>query len=321
MKLKLIFSLCLSLLIQWALPGQVKVQDTGVTTIGTDTGTGFNIGNAKVDLMNNLSNKQIGLNINHQNYTGNKAATGNSIYLTNQGTGRGYGVFINVDAAGTRQKSGCEIVVKENAAATEPVFGVNCLLDCFGPANQSAGIKGVVKVDTTSTNTKYGVYGQIKATGGSFGTGGRYAVYGKINANDPDHFAGYFDGGVCIVGGQCSGSDRRLKRQIRPLDDALEMLNDLSPKRYKFKDNILGMTLPAGEQLGLIAQDVERILPEVVSEITTPIDDEEDPSGKERIVSYKAINYQALVPLLIGAIKEQQELIKDLEKRVERLED
>ncbi len=319
MKLKLIFSLCLSLFIQWALPGQVKVQDTGVTTIGT--GTGDNVGEAKLDLINDLSNKRIGLNINQHNYTGNGTVAGNSVYITNQGGGKAYGFFVNIDSDGTRQKSGCELTVKENVAATESIFGVNCELECYGPANHSAGLKGKINVNSTSSNNKYGVYGLIKASGGDFGTGGRYAVYGKINANGPDHFAGYFDGGVCIVGGQCSGSDRRLKRQIRPLDDALEMLNGLSPKRYKFKDNILGMTLPAGEQLGLIAQDVERIIPEVVSEITTPIDDEEDPSGKERIVSYKAINYQALVPLLIGAIKEQQELIKDLEKRVERLED
>ena len=58
-------------------------------------------------------------------------------------------------------------------------------------------------------------------------------------------------------------------------------------------------------QVGLIAQEVEEVLPELVST------DEE---------GFKNVNYQNMVAVLIEANKEQQKLIEDLQERVKRLE-
>ncbi len=62
------------------------------------------------------------------------------------------------------------------------------------------------------------------------------------------------------------------------------------------------------QKIGVLAQEIQEVFPELVSE-----DDNE----------MLAVNYQALVPVLINALKEQQgeiNRLKDQEKRLERLE-
>ena len=55
-----------------------------------------------------------------------------------------------------------------------------------------------------------------------------------------------------------------------------------------------------GRQIGLLAQDVEKIIPEAVKEMN----------------SYKGVDYARLVPLLIESIKEQQQQINELKQQV-----
>ena len=59
-----------------------------------------------------------------------------------------------------------------------------------------------------------------------------------------------------------------------------------------------------GHDVGVIAQEVEKVLPEVV---------------QTRKSGYKAVKYEKMIPLLIQSIKEQQEQIEDLKKEVEEL--
>jgi hypothetical protein len=94
-------------------------------------------------------------------------------------------------------------------------------------------------------------------------------------------------------------SDQRLKRHIRPLTSALASVLALRGVRYEW--NTLGVqrggTAGAG-QVGIIAQEVEKVFPELVST---------GPDG------YKAVNYAQLTPVLIEAIKElaaQNEALK-----------
>jgi fibronectin-binding autotransporter adhesin len=85
-------------------------------------------------------------------------------------------------------------------------------------------------------------------------------------------------------------SDRRFKQHIRPLTSALTSVLALRGVRYEW--NALGVqrggTAGAG-QVGLIAQELEQIYPELVS------------TGAD---GYKAVNYAQLTPVLIEAIKE-----------------
>jgi len=106
------------------------------------------------------------------------------------------------------------------------------------------------------------------------------------------------NGSLRCVGAVNTTSDQRLKQDIRPLGGALAAVQQLRGVRYTFRRNEFPeMKLPAGEQVGVLAQEVERIYPELVST---------DNKG------YKAVNYAQLTPVLLEAIKEQQQQIEAL---------
>jgi hypothetical protein len=103
-------------------------------------------------------------------------------------------------------------------------------------------------------------------------------------------------------------SDIRLKENIV---DATPKLEDI--KRLKIKNfNFIGNNL---KQIGLIAQEVEEIFPGLVNEDKQP-DIEDGPKGEV----YKSVKYSVLVPMLVKAMQEQQEIIENLKTRIEQLE-
>lgn len=92
-------------------------------------------------------------------------------------------------------------------------------------------------------------------------------------------------------------SDLRLKENIKSLDNSLEKIKALEGVSFNW--------IESGEaEIGLIAQDVETVLPELVV------------SNREGI---KAVKYGNLVALLIEAVKEQQSEIEILKATVENL--
>ena len=92
----------------------------------------------------------------------------------------------------------------------------------------------------------------------------------------------------------------RLKKDIAPLQYGLKEILQLQPVSYQLTQN------ENGNKIGLIAQQVKQIVPEVV------IGDEE----KELL----GMNYAELVPVLINAVKEQQQQIDAVEKKIEKIE-
>jgi hypothetical protein len=102
-----------------------------------------------------------------------------------------------------------------------------------------------------------------------------------------------------------SPSDRRLKTDIQPLDNAVERVSRLDGVRYHYRTGEHAeLGLPEGDQVGLIAQDVEQVLPEAVH------------TNRE---GYKHIEYDKLVPVLVNAIKEQQTVIDQQSRDIEKL--
>lgn len=95
-------------------------------------------------------------------------------------------------------------------------------------------------------------------------------------------------------------SDRRLKKDLRKIDNPLDKLFQLNGYYYFWID-----TPNNKRQIGVIAQEVEEVLPEIVSS-----DD----------LGIKSVDYSKLTALLIEAVKEQQETIKKLEERIVALE-
>ena len=108
-------------------------------------------------------------------------------------------------------------------------------------------------------------------------------------------------GSLTVAGDVILSSDARLKSNIVTLGPTLISLMQLDAKRYTMKAD-----KEQKQKIGLLAQEVQKVFPELVSE---------DKNGM------LAVNYQALVPVLINALKEQEGKIKAQEKEMTEFED
>lgn len=100
-----------------------------------------------------------------------------------------------------------------------------------------------------------------------------------------------------------SSSDIRFKNNITPIESPIEKIKAIGG--YEFDWNDLQGT-HKGHDVGVIAQEIEKVLPEVVH---------------TRPDSYKAVRYEKIVALLIEAIKEQEASIQELRQQVQLLQD
>jgi len=113
-------------------------------------------------------------------------------------------------------------------------------------------------------------------------------------------------------------SDERLKTFSAKIPNAIDKIKLLNG--YYFTENELAKTFGFSnnkQQVGLSAQEVEKILPEVITE--APFDIAKDDNGNEYSKSgqnYKTIYYDKLIPLLVEAIKEQQLQIEEIKQGV-----
>jgi hypothetical protein len=106
-------------------------------------------------------------------------------------------------------------------------------------------------------------------------------------------------------------SDQRLKENIVDLDYGLNTVLSMKPKRYTF--------LPTNtENIGFVAQELLPILPEAVTGTEQPF--EETDSETEKAEKCLGISKEAIIPVLVKAIQEQQETITALTARIEALE-
>lgn len=110
-----------------------------------------------------------------------------------------------------------------------------------------------------------------------------------------------------------SHSDARLKTNVQPITSALTKVLALQGVTFEWTHWHQKRTYP-GTQIGFIAQEVEKVVPEVV--IDNTIDDN---NGNRMEV--KGIKYENLVALLVEAIKEQNTRIEHLESCLQRLEE
>lgn len=98
-------------------------------------------------------------------------------------------------------------------------------------------------------------------------------------------------------------SDDRLKTRLGIIESALEKINTLEGFYYEPNEIAEGYGYEKERRVGLSAQDVQKILPEVVR--NAPIGDE-----------YLTLQYDQLVPLIIEAIKELKSESNDLKKKI-----
>lgn len=118
-----------------------------------------------------------------------------------------------------------------------------------------------------------------------------------INTNDPAGFALKVAGTVSCTS-LTQTSDARCKQSVGTLDDALVNILKLRGVSYDWiRNDDQREAVPDGRQIGFIAQEVEQVLPELVSTDTN---------------GFKSVAYANVVPVLVEAIKAQQEQINQL---------
>ena len=122
----------------------------------------------------------------------------------------------------------------------------------------------------------------------SFDTDNAAFVIGNGTASNAvsDAFVVRFNGNATLSGNLTINSDERLKDNIQPLGSTLNKLHQIEAKTYSLKKDE-----EHTPKIGVLAQEVQAVFPELVTE------------GADGILS---VNYQGLVPVLINAINEQQ---------------
>lgn len=205
--------------------------------------------------------------------------------------------------------------------------GLNAEAIVNGTGTRAFGVRSRATSFSTSGSDVYG--GHFEASGGSvsfnvgvFGSNLSTAaainagIYGLDIPNLTNTYAGYFNGNVHIAGNLTVTSDRKLKRDVRLIENAAEKISLLKPSIYKFRtDEFAGLSLPQGEQMGLIAQELEEVFPELISEVKGYTLPSSDGKPGKTIPSYKTVNYLGLIPVLIASMQEQQIKINKLESQ------
>lgn len=301
----------------------------GTAYIGQSSTLQVSLGNMRLNGIagiNGATNTSYALNINANSTLGGINITdpvdNTGIYMTKSGLN--YGIFISKTnttsavATITSTNAGSGAGISASSANGYGVYGSN--------GGGTAGVYGYTGGGT----------GSVGVTGHCTGVGYGMSAYGDagsgIYATSVSNYAGYFAGDVYSTGSYV-GSDLRLKQNIQDVTKAMDIINQLQPKLYNFKNdgNYKLMNLPKGQHYGLIAQDLEKVLPNLVRDskfetgMATPPD---LPTGKEgtqpkkvstETIDFKAVNYTELIPIMIKGMQEQQAIIENQQKQIDEL--
>lgn len=296
---------------------------------------------------NSVLNNQSGQTLNGQN-----RAIQSSAFGPNDGGAIGLATFV-ADAANTYGVYGVAQTTTNynNQLNKIGVYGASIQASnanswgTIGSARDSEasniGVAGYCTNGNTSTGNNYGLYANVSSV---TATGNNYGVYSTVS-NGINNYAGYFNGDVTITGTLVQPSDRKFKRDIKPLNSALEKINQLTPVSYYYKNTNSNINLPNRLQYGFIAQELENVFPELVVKQTIDAPPADAPEAgksgikelddnltsttisnvKQNITNaqkeeFKGINYTGLISILTEGIKEQQEQIKLLLEKVQDLE-
>merc|ERR1712167_221506 len=108
-----------------------------------------------------------------------------------------------------------------------------------------------------------------------------------------------------VVGNEFSFSDRNLKESIKPMQNTIEVLKQIRGVSYKFSEDAQRRHgLPNTEQIGFVSQELEGLLPQVVT-----VNDD----------GIRAVNYAAMSSFLAEVAKEQQSQIEELRSTISML--
>jgi hypothetical protein len=265
---------------------------TGIT-VGTATGEG----STPVITNTGVTSNVAGTGITVSGGTG-------AVTITNSDRGSSQNIFKNIAVSGQST-----VVADSNDDTLTLVAGSNVTITTNATTD-------TITIASTDTNT---VTTNIAGTGVSVssGTGNSTISIGQaVATSDNVRFnslgigmaasatAGRIDAANDIVA--FSSSDIRFKENITPIENALDKISKISGNTYDWKEENKAEHGYEGNDVGVIAQEIEAVLPQLV---------------QTRENGYKAVKYDKLVALLIEGIKEQQTQIHSLTLEIEKLKE
>ena len=147
-----------------------------------------------------------------------------------------------------------------------------------------------------------------------------YAVWGIAPASGSNQ-AGYFSGNVTVSGTFSNPSDERLKENINPISSVTDKIMLVNVNTYNFKKEFSNLNLPQVKQYGFLAQNLQKIFPELVQTVV------DKSKGENNLFEYKTVNYLGMIPILTKALQEEhtqriqsEQELKDLKQRLQKIE-
>jgi trimeric autotransporter adhesin len=226
-----------------------------------------------------FSNTDTSSNSNYGVYA--TVASGGGYSTAVQGTNSASSDGNGVGGSCTAGSNTCGAVVGVNSGTSGQGSGG------FFTTSQAAAAAGVQGSETGAANTGYGGYFSNTGTGAI-----NYGIYASVASTTG--WAGYFNGNIYLNGTITLSSDRRMKRDIEPLDtaDALDEITALRPVAFTWKKT-------GAPDMGLIAQEVDLVYPDLVTH-----------SGANETL---ALKYTSLIAPMIASIQELKKRDDELE--------
>ena len=302
-----------------------------VTEVGTKLAKASNLSDL-ADASTSRTNLGVEIGTDVQAYNATLAAVADSTYtgdnaittLGTIGTGVWEGTAINQtylngqSGTNTGDESDASVTVKgivELATTAETTTGTDATR-AVTPDGLKDGYQGSTNVDTLGTITSGTWNGSVIASAyldsDTAHLSGTQTLSGAKTFSDTTASTSKTEGAVIVTGGVGIGgtlnvggdvvayasSDERLKNNIQPIKNPIEKINSISGNSFSWNEE--KQDIYKGNDYGVIAQEIEKILPELV-------DTRDD--------GYKAVKYDKLISLLIEGIKELSSEVTKLKEK------
>ena len=277
----------------WQLPTSSSItnQITGVGSIGQISFfNGVNSLNGDSKLFWDNSYKRLGIGISAPNYP----------LELKQEVEDEFGLYISSPPrGGSTHAYGTSIGFRSNFDINQPGTSKNGSFQLDSDGNM---VFRTMQNDMFFDNFNDPGLGNINYSSINFRIGPEQGLKKGMNLNSDGDL--HVDG-IVQSGGTTLTSDIRLKKNILPLNKALNVIQKLNPVSYQKKQTIESDNYSINEN-GFIAQELQKVLPMLVHEST----------DKEKLLS---VNYTAIIPILTKGIQEQQAQIEELKKEMKVL--
>lgn len=301
----------------------------GMMGIG-DWTTAFNIANpinAKLDIDGDLRIRQVTQNNNLTQILAIDPTDHNRVHWVdaNLFTGTDLGNYCSNPQ--NPLTGNYEIPLDNNNFLFSDLFGTGQILMGDVDCSNTTDARVYIRNNSTTSSLPFGLKVESNGSGstGGYFHGEQHGIYAQSTITG---YAGWFEGDVYVNGGTNSGtgyliaSDQQFKTSIDTIANATSIIQQLSPKTFFF-DTVSTPQIKFGSerQYGFIAQEVELILPELVSEHTFPAQYDSLGNQTHAAVNYKGLNYNAFIAILMKGMQDQQAALDDKDSIISNLND